>query len=1232
MPTPFEWLSNTQSNTGTADTPTVRQSEITGLANGNYLVSWVEDGTTGVATDSGQDIVGQLYDAEGNTLGSAFQLNTNQTLGDQDDFEVVATADGGFVMTYRSEEVASAFDIVIERFNASGTSTYARFIDSPVDVFNPQLALNLSNGNLGLFFGRVEVSDDIVARLLGSVLTQVGSRVEVANGALFDENNQSVAVNTNGEYVMAYLDGGVGIGQGVVVNVYNTSFTELHSVTVETGLDDNADPRVVTLANGNIVVAWSEDYGGGDYDVYYAVYDQNLNVVKAPAAMVATGDPEDDVAMIALPQGGFAIAYDNSGSGSTKGLWLQVFDNSGVADGTRVQVATGAISNAELGVTVDGRILFTYTQNDDIFYGIADPRDALIETVDFDPANQSTNFVEGNVITARIQGGLIRGTTADEEFIGQAGDDIIEGRGGVDLLFGGLGDDTLTAQRGSELIGGADNDTLELVDNILVTAPSSLGDIIGNSGTDIFDLSGISSAVTVDLAAETYGMYGLTGSVRTVEEVIGSFYADVLTGSNARDTLRGGNDNDILDGGDELDTLFGEDGDDTFRFQDGDDIDNVDGGDDTDTLDLSLLTGSSDAVQIFLGSELWMGRGGGAFIRNIEVINGTQADDRIEGGTSAITVNGNGGDDTIIGSNQGDILNGGDDNDTIDGGSGADTINGGDGDDTIRGGGFSDFMDGGDGIDTLLVDEFNNEYQIDLNTGVTNFVETAVNFENVTTGNGDDVIVGVILSTANRILTNGGEDHVTIYSQNGHYVDAGDDVDTLLFVGRSFANGLGTHHTVNMATGAYSNDFGAGTETSTFLNFENFTFDTQFVPFENSVTVTGSSAANAITLAEGDDTVIDEQSGILSDLQEDSYDGGDGVDTLIYSAFYSSDHTFDLATGRQFTAADGTLDTFQNFENLSVAGSARIQGDNAGNILRATGTDASDANIINGFGGDDEIFGGGGNDMINGGSGKDILNGEDGDDTFIVLGADLLDDNDVPQVDDIIGGAGRNTLDLSDITPTSVPGVGVSVGIILQLGSWVVFSDGGIGTGQISDIDIIQGSGFDDTLDAAGTTVLDLFGNGGNDRLVGGTGDTFMDGGADDDVLVSGTGETSMVGGTGADTFQFVNAVQTDDQIRDFTIGEDKIDLSSLLRGIDFVKLVAVGEAKGATDLFLDHTQNIGHAGSSRVLISAEQDGSDTILTITNRAPIVGSAPDLNITVELWDVDASMLSLSDFIL
>ncbi|MEG8054832.1 cadherin domain-containing protein [Sphingomonas aerolata] len=114
----------------------------------------------------------------------------------------------------------------------------------------------------------------------------------------------------------------------------------------------------------------------------------------------------------------------------------------------------------------------------------------------------------------------------------------------------------------------------------------------------------------------------------------------------------------------------------------------------------------------------------------------------------------------------------------------------------------------------------------------------------------------------------------------------------------------------------------------------------------------------------------------------------------------------------------------------------------------------------------------------------------------------------------------------------------------------------------------INGTGEQDVLDGSwGNDVLN--GLGGNDRLIGGLGNDTLNGGAGNDTLIGGNGRDilsggdgndiliggddldMMTGGAGADIFRFEArgdslASASRDVITDFTVGQDKIDLSMI--------------------------------------------------------------------------------------
>ena len=183
------------------------------------------------------------------------------------------------------------------------------------------------------------------------------------------------------------------------------------------------------------------------------------------------------------------------------------------------------------------------------------------------------------------------------------------------------------------------------------------------------------------------------------------------------------------------------------------------------------------------------------------------------------------------------------------------------------------------------------------------------------------------------------------------------------------------------------------------------------------------------------------------------------------------------------------------------AGNDSITGGFGGDsILGGAGNDS-----LLGAGGNDMIFGGAGNDRLLGGAGIDFLQGENGDDFVDGGGASLDSVGGNLGNDTINGGAGGDFLfDGGDVpvitlTPTGLTGLGIDV--VLGVEGYV-----------------LSGGDSANLIDASAMTerVL-IYGNGGNDTLIGGSGFDGMLGMAGDDVLIGNDGTDGLQGGAGRD-------------------------------------------------------------------------------------------------------------------
>ncbi|WP_198411892.1 cadherin domain-containing protein [Microvirga flavescens] len=152
--------------------------------------------------------------------------------------------------------------------------------------------------------------------------------------------------------------------------------------------------------------------------------------------------------------------------------------------------------------------------------------------------------IAGIYLTGNGGANVLSGNSLSNTLSGAGGDDDLRGRDGDDVLQGGEGDDNLE--------GGAGADQL-----------------IGGAGIDTADYAGAKTRLTVSLDDPTQNTGEATGDTfSSIENIVGSDYADLLIGSNgAANTLSGGLGNDTLIGMGGNDVLRGGGGKNTAVYE-----------------------------------------------------------------------------------------------------------------------------------------------------------------------------------------------------------------------------------------------------------------------------------------------------------------------------------------------------------------------------------------------------------------------------------------------------------------------------------------------------------------------------------------------------------------------------------------------------------------------------------------------------------------------------------------
>jgi Ca2+-binding RTX toxin-like protein len=499
-------------------------------------------------------------------------------------------------------------------------------------------------------------------------------------------------------------------------------------------------------------------------------------------------------------------------------------------------------------------------------------------------------------------------------------------------------------------------------------------------------------------------------------------------------------------------------------------------------------------------------------------------------------------------------------------GAGGYSLTGTPGNDSLVGGTGNDVLDSvGGGIDTLVGGKGDDTYGIynsadiiteNLNEG-TDTVWTAVNYilpanvENMYlvgslngTGNaGNNTIVGygagdnLIDGGAGNDTLRGGDGNDTLRGGTGNNTLNGDAGNDWLYSSASsvdnLAGGSGDdlYEVLNGLSTIVEN---AGEGTDTVFTNVNYTLaaNVENMYLFGSFNGTGNAGDNTIVGYGAGDNLIDGGAGndiLLGGDGNDTLRGGTGNNTLngdagndvLYSsatsvdnlAGGSGDDIYEVLNGLSTISENPGSGTDSVFTNVNYTLAANVENMYLYGSVNGTGN-AGDNTIVGVGAGDNIIDGGAGNDTIRGGAGNNTLNGDAGNDALY---------NSATSVDKLAGGSGDDIYEVLNGLSTISENAGEGIDSVFTNVNYTLAAN-------VENMYLYGSSN--------GT------GNAGNNTIVGV--------GAGDNVINGGSGSDTLTGGAGNDTFVFdrrnliSQVISGIDTITDFTIGQDKIQLSQL--------------------------------------------------------------------------------------
>jgi len=293
---------------------------------GDFVVIWASLDQAGGAGDTSAkyDIYAQRYNAAGLAQGSQFLVNT-YTTGNQKNPSIAMDSKGEFVVTwmsYNEYSYDSYYDIYAQRFNADGQPVGSEFQVNTFTTYNqvlPSVAVD-GKGDFIITWMSYDESNyysyfDVYARRYNAAGAPVGYEFQVNTFTTGYQGAPFVAMDKLGDFVitwMSYDEASSSSGYDIYAQRFDSSGTAQGSEFLVNAYTTGYQgvPVAAMDYNGDFIIAWS---GYNSASLAGDTNDINVNARRFNAAGVAQ-DRDFMVNTFTIGyQGNPAIAMDSKG-------------------------------------------------------------------------------------------------------------------------------------------------------------------------------------------------------------------------------------------------------------------------------------------------------------------------------------------------------------------------------------------------------------------------------------------------------------------------------------------------------------------------------------------------------------------------------------------------------------------------------------------------------------------------------------------------------------------------------------------------------------------------------------------------------------------------------------------------------------------------------------------------------------------------------------------------------
>lgn len=304
-------------------------------ADGDFVIVWQGKGTQAGNVDS-KGVFFQRFDADGVAQGGETLVNTT-TASDEKEADVAMDDDGNFAVVWESK-AGTKSDIYLQRFDADGNAQGGEtIVNTTMNGDQKKAALDMdAEGNIvvvwqgaGEQLGNIDNKGIFLQRFDALGVAQGGETL-VNTTTTADQKEADVAMDANGQFAVVWEGEGTDESD-IFLQRYDASGvaqggeTQVNTTTAK----DQKKASIAMNSSGDFLVAWEGKGSGDGRGVFAQQFDSSGARVDGEFRGNTTTNKSQTRAATAMSDhGNFVLVWDGQGSGDDKGVFSQRYQKS----------------------------------------------------------------------------------------------------------------------------------------------------------------------------------------------------------------------------------------------------------------------------------------------------------------------------------------------------------------------------------------------------------------------------------------------------------------------------------------------------------------------------------------------------------------------------------------------------------------------------------------------------------------------------------------------------------------------------------------------------------------------------------------------------------------------------------------------------------------------------------------------------------------------------------------